>query len=253
MAGATLASCAPGAVDALPAPPTTEPLPATTTIPEPPSIPLAGVSGNTTTTGVAVAPGTSTVQGTVGGPNGPVPGAIVRLERVADAGAAFLDTSTRQDGTFAAPEVRGGAYRIRAWRAPDLSMTQPVTVFLGAGQTSAVQLQLQLFNDIQVSSAMAPNPAVVDEPAQLVVQVTKRSVSQGDGTVSTQPVTNASVEVQGSSDWAVTGRNPATTGENGQVTWEMDCRSQDAGSLSVLVGANTYPLSAVTGCVTASP
>ena len=254
LGGVTLAGCAAGTVAGLPAPPTTEVAPVTTTIPEPPSIPLVGIDGTTSTTSIQVAPGTSTLQGTVTGPSGPVPGAIVRLERVSNSGAAaYLDTSTRQDGTFAAPGVRGGAYRVRAWRAPDLGMSQPVTLFVGSGQTSTVELGLQQYTGTQVSAALAPNPAVVGNAAQLVVQITKRAVAGADGTVTTQPQTGVSVELQGSGDWSVTGSNPSVTDGAGQVTWEVECQNASAGGLAVLVGATSYPLTAVTGCVTASP
>jgi len=248
-----LSGCAAGAVGALPPPPTTEVAAVTTTVPEPPSIPLASVDGTTTTSGVAVTPGYSTLQGAVGGPSGPVPGATVRIERVGESGAAaYVDTGTRADGTWAISGVRGGAYRVRGWRAPDLSMTQPVTLFVGSGQTGTVQLQLQQFTGTQVTAAMAPNPAVVGQAAQLVVQVTQRTVAAADGTVTTAAQPGVSVELQGSSDWTVTGANPAVTNGRGQVTWQLDCQSAAAGSLDALVGATSYPLDAVSGCVTGS-
>ena len=252
-AGLALCGCAAGAVDALPAPPTTEVAAATTTLPEPPSIPLESIGGTTTTTGPAVAPGNSVLQGAVTGPTGPVPGATVRIERVADSGAAaYIDMGTRADGTWTAPGVRGGAYRVRAWRAPDLAMAGPVTLFVGAGQTGTVQLQLQQFTGVQVSASMAPNPAVIGSAAQLVVQVTHRSVSASDGTVSSQAQPGAGVELQGSADWTVVGSNPAVTDARGQVTWQLECQSAAAGSLDVLIGGTTYPLDAVSGCVTGS-
>lgn len=250
LAGALgLSACAAGAVDALPPPPTTEPPLATTTLPDLSSQALNPVSGRTTTTTAAIVPGSSVVQGTVAGPAGPVPAAIVRLERVSDSGTAYLDTSTRADGTFAAPSVMGGAYRVRAWRAPDLAMGAPVTLFVGAGQTATVQLQVTQYGTTQVNAALAPNPPMVGERAQLVVQVVQRSVAQADGTVSSVPVSGASVELQGSSEWGVTGVNPAVTDAGGEVSWTVRCTSASAGALQVLLGTTVYPLNGVSGCV----
>jgi hypothetical protein len=237
---AALSGCAAGAVTALPAPPTTVAGPPTTAVADLQSGFLSPVGGNTTSTSVVIAPGPSTLQGTVTGPGGPVPGAVVLVERVTDTGArGDFETSTRADGSWAAPDILGGRYRVRAWRAPDLAATQPVTLFLQGGETRQVQIQVQQFGGDQVSSSLAPDPPVVDRPANLVVQVTAATVSPADGVVRAVPVPGMTVQLQGSSEWELSGSNPATTDGAGQVSWQLVCMQAGAQPLQVLLGDGT--------------
>lgn len=237
---AALSGCAAGTVGALPPPPTTVPGPPTTAVADLQSGLLSGVSGNTTSTSVVIAPGPSTLQGGVVGPTGPVPGAVVLIERVTDSGArGDFETSTRADGTWAAPDILGGRYRVRAWRAPDLAVTQPVTLFLQGGETRQVQIHLDQFGGDQVASSLAPDPAVVDRPANLVVQVTHATVSPADGVVRAVPVPGMTVQLQGSSEWELSGSNPAVTDPGGQVGWQLVCMQAGAQPLQVLLGDGT--------------
>jgi hypothetical protein len=235
-----LSGCAAGAVGALPPPPTTVPGPPTTVVADLQSGYLAAVSGNTTSTSVVLGPGPSTLEGTVTGPGGPVPGAVVLIERVTDSGArGDFETSTRADGSWAAPSILGGRYRVRAWRAPNLAATQPVTLFLQGGETRQLQLQLQQFGGDQVASSLAPDPPVVDRPANLVVQVTVATVSPTDGVVRAVPLPGMTVQLQGSSEWEVSGTNPTTTDSAGQVSWQMVCMQAGSQPLQVLLGDGT--------------
>jgi len=248
---AGLAGCAAGAVGALPAPPPTTPAPPTTANPDLQSAFLAPVAGNTTSTSVVIGPGPSTIQGTVTGPGGPVPAAIVDVERVTDTGAVGdFETSTRADGTWAAPNILGGRYRVRAWRAPDLAAPQAMTLFLAGGETRQVQIQLQQFGRSQVASSLAPNPPLVGRPANLVIQVTSTSVGQADGVVRAVPLAGMSVQLQGSSEWELSGVNPATTDASGQVSWQLVCQQAGPQPLQVVLSDGTsYGLAQISPCV----
>ena len=236
---AGLSGCAAGAVATLPPPPATVSGPPTTAAPDLQSGVLVPVGGNTTSTSVVIAPGPSTLQGGVVGPGGPVPGAVVLVERVTDSGArGDFETSTRADGTWAAAGILGGRYRVRAWRAPDLAATQPVTLFLQSGETRQLQIQLQQFGGDQVASSLAPDPAVVDKPANLVVQVTHATVG-ADGVVRAVPVPGMTVQLQGSSEWQLSGSNPAVTDPSGQVGWQLVCMQAGSQPLQVLLGDGT--------------
>jgi len=251
LAGAGLTVCAAGTVGALPAPPTTTPAPPTTAAPDLQSAFLAPVGGDTTSTSVIIGPGPSTLQGTVTGPGGPVPAAIVDVERVTDTGAVGdFETSTRADGTWAAPDVLGGRYRVRAWRAPDLAAPQALTLFLAGGETRQVPIQLQQYGGNQVASSLAPNPPLVDRPANLVVQVTSTSVGQADGVVRAVPVPGMSVQLEGSGAWDLSGGNPAVTDSSGQVGWQLVCRQAGAQPLQVvLADGSSFGLAPISPCV----
>ena len=252
VAGAgALAGCANGSVGTLPPPPTTVPASSGVAVPDLPSGLLGPVDGSTTSTSVVIAPGTSTLQGTVTGPGGGVPAAIVDVERVTDSGrVGDFETSTRADGSWSAPDILGGRYRVRAWRAPDLAATQAVTLFLAGGETRQLQIQLQQFGGYQVSSALAPNPPVVDQPANLVVQVTAATVGQADGVVRAQPVSGATVQLQGSSEWVVESVNPGLTGTSGEVGWQLTCTQAGSQPLQVVLADGTsYAVNSVSPCV----
>jgi hypothetical protein len=70
----------------------------TTTEPDLTGVPLAPVLGATTTT-VAIGPGPLTIVGRVEGPDGPIPDAIVQLERLVGDTIATARVPTAPDGT----------------------------------------------------------------------------------------------------------------------------------------------------------
>ena len=73
---------------------------------------LAPVPGRATTTTVVIGPGEATLKGTVNAPEGLVPGAIVRAERLVGDAVATADVITNPDGTWAIPAVLGGGLDI---------------------------------------------------------------------------------------------------------------------------------------------
>jgi hypothetical protein len=155
---------------------------------------------------------------------------------------ASADVAAAADGTFNAPGIIGGLYRVRAWRPPDLAIVDPQIFFLGAAETHTVSLQLQRFTGMQVSSTIAPNPPIIGEPANLVVLVGVSTVG-ADGVVRGQGKSGLQVDLAGSGSWAVTGSASRTTDAAGDATWEITCDSLGPQSLSVVVqSTNSFPL-----------
>lgn len=99
----------------LPAPPSTRAVTTSSQAPDLSGALLTPVAGRVTTTAVAVRPGNATLRGLVLGPDGPVPGATVRLERLVDDGAGRLDIAT--DG--------GGAWNTSAPSGPPAVFVPP--------------------------------------------------------------------------------------------------------------------------------
>ena len=60
---------------------------------------------------------------------------------------------------------------VRAWRAPDLTLTRPQLFFLGATDTRVVTLALEQVQGVGVTAAVAPSPPFLDEPTGLAVTV----------------------------------------------------------------------------------
>ena len=230
----TMVACTKGAVDELPAPPTTGPTTSSTARPDLSGVALAGVPGTTSTT-VLLTPGEATLQGIVVGPDGPLAGATVLLERLVDEGVGAATIPTGPDGRWSAPMILGGRYRVRAWRAPDLALTTPESVFLESKETRDVEVRVQPFSGLVVTSAIAPSPPVIDEPVRLVVRTYTRSVDE-QGIVRNQQLPSVQVELTGSSQWRVETANPTFADGTGRADWLLRCVSLGTHSLAVRVG-----------------
>lgn len=226
------AGCSDDPTEELPAPPTTVPLAPTTTAADLSGVALAGVAGRTTTT-LSIGPGSATMRGTVVVPEGAVPGATVRLERLVGDAVAAAEVPTNPDGTWEAKDILGGRYRVRAWRAPDLAMTKPEVFFLEAREARTLNLRLSRFEGVAVTSDIAPNPPEVNAPASLVVLVTAREVDT-TGVVRANPVAGVRVELAGSG-WRLDSANATVTDSGGQARWQVRCRAEGVQNLSVVV------------------
>ena len=247
-----LAACSSGeGVAPLPPPPTTQPTSPPTTIVDTSGVALKPVPGRTTTT-VALGPGRSLLNGVVAGPDGPVGGATVRAERLVGDAAAAVQVVTGADGTFQIPNILGGRFRVRAWRPLDLALVKPEVFFLSDGDTKQLQLVLSRYDGLAVTPAIAPNPPVVGDPANLVVQVVQQSVDP-NGIVRGQPVPNVSAELFGGGDWRVASSNPTITDSQGRARWQLRCQSTGKQPLAVVVGGQQqFPLD-LPACDPAAP
>lgn len=232
-----LAACTRGAVDELPAPPTTGPTTSTTERPDLSGVVLADVPGTTTTT-VALTPGEARLQGVVIARDGLVPGATVLIERLVGDGVASATVTTGSDGKWSAVGILGGRYRVRAWRAPDLALTTPLSFFLENKESRDTDLRLESYTGVVVTSAIAPSPPVVDEPVRLVVRTYTRSVDE-QGIVRNQPVPGVQVELTGSSQWKVETANPTFADDTGRAEWILRCGNLGSHALAVRIGGGT--------------
>lgn len=227
------AACSGGGY-AVPEPKPLPNLPDTTAIEDLSGVALAGVPGRTTTTAAVIGPGPASLQGAVAGPEGPVPGAVVRLERLVDGGMATADVLSAADGTWKADGILGGRYRVRAYRPPDLAMVKPEVFFLTGTEKRTLNITLQRYTGLVAVGSIAPDPPYVDEPANLAVLIAQQSVDAG-GVVRATGVPGAAVQLVGSGQWRVESPNPAITDANGDVGWQVRCRSVGTQSLAVLV------------------
>ena len=235
------AACVADEVDDLPPPPAV-PTTTTTTLQDLSGIGLPPVPGKTTTT-IAIGPGRATLRGTVVGPDGPVAGAVVHAERLVGESVAALDVVTNPEGNWEMKDILGGRYRVRAWRVPDLALTQPQVFFLDGAENKPLNLSLARHQGTAASAAIAPNPPVVGSPVNLVVQITMRGVDE-KGIVRATPVTGVPVELFGAGDWRVSTANPTATDGGGRARWQLVCRRPGAQPLSVVVNdAESFPLS----------
>jgi hypothetical protein len=228
-----LAACA-GGTYSVPEPKPLPKLPDTTAVQDFSGVVLAGVPGRTTTTAARMGPGQAGLNGTVAGPDGPVAGAVVHLERIVDAGTAMVDIRTNQDGTWQAPNILGGRYRLRAYLAPELALVKPSVFFLGGTEKKSLAITLQRYTGLVATASIAPAPPFVDEPANLAVRVATQSVDEG-GVVRTVGSSGLAVQLVGSGQWRVESPNPTITDVDGTAYWQVRCRSAGVQPLAVLV------------------
>jgi hypothetical protein len=235
-----LAACSKKSGYDFPPPPSTTPE-ESTTIPDYSSVQLADVPGRTTTT-IDNSPGQAHISGFVVAPQGAVPGATVHLERLVESSVVALDVATNPDGSFHVDNVQGGRYRVRAWRVPDLALTTPVIFFLNGNENKGgVNLQVSQYTGTNVTPAIAPNPPIVGDPANLAVQVTSVVVDPS-GTVRATPMVGVQVDLQGSGSWALESSATEFTDSSGSAIWRLSCNSAGNQPLSVAVNAVGYPL-----------
>lgn len=228
-----LASCTQGVRD-LPPPPTTGSTTSTSGAADLSLIDLEPAAGSSTTTAVVMGPGLATIKGDVMGPDGPVEGAVVQVERVVGSGIAGTRLATPSDGTWKVEGVLGGSYRVRAWRAPDLSLTTPLLVFIEAREIRQMSVPVVRQSGLKVSASIAPAPPVVSETSRLVVQVVHRTVDD-EGVVHSSPVAGARLELFGSGSWTVETDNPIVSDDDGEGTWDVTCGQSGRQPLSVVV------------------
>ena len=198
------------------------------------SVQLAPVDG-TTTTVVAVGPGpVKRIVGRVDGPDGPVGGARVRLERLVGDSVVTVDVPTAADGTWNIENVLGGRYRIRAWLTPELAMVRPQLVFIEAPESKPVFLQVERFRGMAADAALAPSPPQVDEEANLKIRVSVKQVD-ANGVVRATPQPGVEVELSGVGEWSVRSSRSETTDGSGSVVFEVVCREAGAQPLSAVL------------------
>ena len=91
---------------------------------------------------VVMAGGTARLSGLVTGPDGPVVGATVEIQRHTTDGVAMRRLSTGQTGEWSAPNLLGGRYRVRAWVSGMLAMGGSEVVYLAEDDTHRFEFAL---------------------------------------------------------------------------------------------------------------
>jgi hypothetical protein len=197
------------------------------------AVQLAPVNGTTVPHEVRAA-GTAHLNGTVAGPQGPVAGAVVRVEHLVSRQPPVIDVASGPDGTWDLPNIAGGAYRVRAFLAPSLAQVEPEVFFINDGQQQTLNLTMSTFNGMSIVPAVAPDPPELNRPATVALRVVRRSVNQ-EGVVTADPIANASVALTGTPGWSVSGPSTATSSAEGDATFTLVCKSVGASQLQVVV------------------
>ena len=151
------------------------------------------------------------------------------------------------------PGLGGGAYRVRAFLPPSLAERTASVFFLPAGEQRTVDLSVESFAEPAVSAAVAPDPPLLDQPINLVVQVVGRTVD-ADGVVHPQPIVGASVEVAVSGGWQrqapTTTTTTSTTSSSSSTSTSFPTTSSTTTTSTTAVPASSESVTDTAGQVT---
>ena len=201
---------------------------------------VAGPPRATTTIPLDISPGDARITGTVVGPQGPVPGATVRLERLVGPEPATVEANA-PSGSFTFASIRGGRYRISAWRAPDLLQTQPDAFFLAADETKTIDLRVTTIGDLNAQATVEPNPPPADEPFSITVFVFAGSVSD-QGVLQASPRPGQEVQIALGPSLGLASADRAVTDGGGRATFRARCRASGPAAADLVVVTARLPL-----------
>jgi hypothetical protein len=230
--------CSSSAPSAAPitAPPTEAPAPPSTVTSTTgkPTTTSSTVPRTTVTTALAVGPGNAYLSGSITGPQGPVDGATVHVERLVGKAVATADVQS-MGGQWQLPAVLGGSYRVRAFKSPDLAQSDVQTFFLAANERKVVDFTLTAAGGDRITAAINPSPPRVDQPATLTVTVgVGRVDDQGRAALTPRP--NVLMTLNPAPGYALDTPAQVLTDGNGAGSWRIRCLAEGTASLSLQVG-----------------
>ena len=214
----------------------------TTSAPDYSLIALPAIEGNTTTT-APIGKGRATLRGIVEGPEGPVPNAVIRAERLVGDAVQQLDVRAGADGTFVFDGVPGGRYRVRAFLPPSLAMGDPQIFYQADGEVRDMRLRVEEFSGIVVRDAVTPTAPVVGDGVNLAVRVSERRVGD-DGIAREVPLADLQVRVD-ASGWTPLDAEPiVATRSDGIAVFQFRCDRVTAVSATAVIGGSdeVFPL-----------
>lgn len=170
--------------------------------------------------------GTSSLRGHVNGPDGPVPGATVQLERFVGDQNGSVTVVTGSDGGWSVTNLLGGRYRVRAWQAPQYAVPAGQVIFLAADRGSGeVNLDVEKVEGRALMAALDLTEWTVGGDAKLRALVTDNVVDD-NGIVVGEPVDKVSVRVDvAARDLEIVTENPVMTSASGIAIWTLKCRA----------------------------
>jgi hypothetical protein len=195
-------------------------------------LPFVGRSGPALPA-VEVLGGRATLRGIVTGPDGPVPGATVRLERFVGERSGTAEVRAGADGRWSATNVHGGRYRVRAWLAPNLTATEAQLAFVAADGNAVVDVAVQKFEGTLLQANLDTTVLTVGGNARVRALLTRESVNE-EGVVVGAPIPGTELRLVIEGAIVTSGANPVQTDGSGSAGWPITCEREGAHRLSVV-------------------
>lgn len=212
---------------------------------------LRGVRGSTTTT-LPTDPGVASITGRVTEPNGDPATGVTVIARwyVTDTPTEF-QTLTAFDGTYSLTGLRGGRWRVRAFRIPDQATPKAQTFFMKTDENKTLDLVVEPLTGIAITDATAPDPPIVGAPTELTVRAFRRSVDVR-GRVTEEPVRAFTLTLVTIGEWSVSDSKTRLTGFDGTTRWTLTCETEGSQQLAIDAGGDRTNLT-LPACVRAEP
>lgn len=228
-------------------PPTTAPptIVTTTVAPAstlPPVTAPPGLPRTATTQNTEMGPGSATISGIVTGPEGPVTGATVRIERFVGDKVATQTVQTSA-GAWSLPSILGGSYRVEAFRPPDLAQPAPDVFFLGGAENKQLNTTLVRYGSTGVTATIDPNPPLVGLPATLTVRYGGGTVDPASGEVIESGQPGVRVQIVTGPNFSVESAPVAITDGSGEVSWIVRCLQPGPVPVNLVTGATASTVS----------
>ncbi len=185
--------------------------------------------------------GTARISGVILGPEGPLDGAVVRLERFVGADFGQLDVRTNKDGRYEAANILGGRYRLRAWQKPSLATIEPPALFLAADRGQAtLDIVTEKFEGESLQGALDSADPHVGQRVTFRVLFSRAEVND-DGIVVGVGMEGHDVQVTPvDSGIKVDGGDLQRTGGDGLAFFTLICEGE--GVHSVIIGSGDKAL-----------
>ncbi len=198
---------------------------------------------------VATSGGDGRIAGTVVGPEGPVAGAIVRVERHTTDGIGVLQAAADPEGLWSFDGLPGGRYRARAWVPGLMTTGRSEVTFLPDGGKADFAFSLWGVDPAPMLEFVHGGPIYHGGTGTVAVVVTSRTVDF-DGIVVTTPVPSAAVSIEVSPDVTLASSPVQFTDPQGSARFVLACPAaalSGTGSTGVLVARSgeqveTFPL-----------
>jgi hypothetical protein len=248
--GTTVPGTTPAALDVLPAKaPPTIPVPPGFTAPDTRGVVLAVVPSKPKVVVDHTKPllpmdgGHVHLHGVVLGPDGPLKGAVVRVERYAGDDFGVRDILTDKDGKYSVDDLPGGRLKVRGWQKPDLAATEPQALFVAADADVPMDIRVDKHDATVIQGAVDVADPHVGQRVGLSVLLTQEAVDD-NGIVQGQPIPAAQIALTlGDLGLLVVGPSTIPTGADGFSHFTIECQTTGAHPVTVTSGPSTATFS----------
>lgn len=176
--------------------------------------------------------GRARVDGVVTGPEGPVAGAVVRIQRHTFEGVVEEEVVTDAAGAWSVRGLRGGRYSVRAFVPNSLTSGTPSLFFLEDADKGALNLELVAAPTGRDAEVVGPTHIVPAEPA--VVSITLgRWIVDAEGRLVRLPASAVELNATGFAPVTVLSERRVTTDSGGAVSFVVECAEEGPAAINL--------------------